>query len=296
MQALKATIYVVCGPTAVGKSPYAVDLAEELGGEILCMDAFQVYRDMPLLSAAPERSYLEAIPHHLFGILDPLESFSLAQYYKAACEKALDLLSNSIVPIFVGGAGLYLKTLVDGFEGSHAPVHEEFRKELRVRSSEEGSLKLHEELKAVDPEAARRIHPNDEKRLIRALEISKFSTGQKQRVDLLAKICPSWEKLFLNLERQELYNRIGTRVDRMIHDGVEQEIHALLDRGLSPVHTAYHAIGIKETVSYIQGQVDRKEWIETFKRNSCRFSKRQLTWVRSMKDLQSIPAQPVLPE
>ena len=267
-------------------------LAKERDAVLLCMDAFQVYRDMPILSASPGKEEIQMVPHHLYGILDPLEPFSLSQYYQLACRKAIELHKASKTPIFVGGAGLYMRVLLDGFEESNTAENPEFRHELREISQREGSLVLHRQLQDFDPQAADRIHPNDEKRLIRALEIARFSTGEKQRVDILAEICPRWEKLFLNLEREELYNRIRLRVDRMVRDGVEEEVRALLSKGLNSSHTAYHAIGVKETESYLKGLVSREEWIEIFKRNSCRFAKRQLTWFRSFPGLKHLNALP----
>ena len=264
--------------------------AEEVNGVLICMDAFQIYQSMPILAALPSEHDFQKIPHHLYSFIDPLENFSLPQYYQLACDRVLELLRSGITPIFVGGAGLYMKVLLDGFEESNAPENPEFRSRLREQFQREGGRVLHQILMNKNPQAAKKIHPNDQKRLIRALEVVEFSTGEKQRVNHLDQICPHWVKLFVNVERNELYNRIHCRVDRMISDGVEEEVRSLLGTGLNSSHTAYHAIGLKETSLYLQGKVSRAEWIENFKRNSCRFAKRQLTWFRSFKDLEEVPS------
>jgi tRNA dimethylallyltransferase len=275
-------VTVVCGPTGVGKTAYSLELASKVGAEVICMDAFQLYRELPILSAAPTQEERAKVVHHLFGILDPLDRFSLAQYYQRAAESLKNLVQQGKPVIFVGGAGLYLRVLERGLDCPESEAHPEFRAEKEELAKRFGSEKLHQDLEKLDPVAANRLHPRDTRRIIRALEKVSFSSGPAQRLDLLSVLGLKWRKICFLPEREALYQKLRERVDQMIEAGVEDEVQRLLERGLTTEHTAYQAIGLKETASYLCGSIDKEEWIRLFKRNTCRFAKRQKTWFKSM--------------
>jgi len=281
-------ITVVCGPTGVGKTAFSIDLAKKQGAEVVCMDAFQLYRDMPILSAAPTKKETSEITHHLFGILDPLDSFSLAQYYQRAATSLRSVVEESKPAILVGGAGLYLRVLECGLDCPESESHPEFRSEKENFARLHGSQKLHAELMDVDPDTAKKLHPKDLRRIIRALEKATFSQGEKKRLDLLQPLGLKWRKICFLPEREALYEALRNRVDGMIAAGVEAEVQSLLERGIDEGHTAYQAIGLKETAAYLSGEIDKEEWMRLFKRNTCRFAKRQRTWFKSMQNTEYI--------
>ena len=281
-------IWVLCGPTGVGKTEFSIDLAHSLGAEVICLDAFQIYKGIPILSACPSDSDYQKVDHHLFEFLDPKTNFSLAAYYEKATNLIKSCWKRGVVPLLVGGTGLYLKVLIDGFEQSGKEQDTQLREELNELAETDGRLKVYEILQGINPSRAAELHPNDLKRVIRAIEVGQQSEDGTQRRDDLAEFCPQWNKLCLMQEREILYNGVNLRVKSMIEMGVESEVEALLENGIHEGFTICQAIGFNETREFLRGSIHRKEWIERFQRNTRRFLKRQLTWYRSMKDLQII--------
>jgi tRNA dimethylallyltransferase len=283
---MSVKIVAVCGPTASGKSSYALDYCKDIAAEIVCMDAFQVYKNMRILSAGPSDADKRCIPHHLYEFLSPLDSFSAADFYKRAVEVIKEILSRGNTPVLVGGTGLYLRLLQNGLE---LPLEEpdfKLREELKQEHLERGNLFMHEKLAVLNPKRASQLHPNDVKRVIRALEIELGPPVTIQKVDLLGDLCVEWEKLCILGPRDDIYNKIERRIDSMIFQGLEAEVEHLLSLGVSPSHTSWQALGLKETALYLQGECSRDEWMFLFKRNTRRFAKKQLTWLRSEKGLK----------
>ncbi|MCJ8347632.1 tRNA (adenosine(37)-N6)-dimethylallyltransferase MiaA [bacterium] len=281
------TVHVICGTTAIGKSKFALDYAKKVNGEIICMDAFQIYHSMPILNAAPKEGDLDIVPHHLYQFLDPREKFSVAQYYDACMAKILELLEKEIVPILVGGTMLYLNVIENGLQNEGKAENLEFRLEMQQYAQEHSNIALHALLEEKDPAAFLKLHPNDIKRVIRALERTETDEVTEVRDDLkdhgieLKKLC-------LVGDREKVYRLIESRIDIMIEQGILDEVQNLMDMGVNADHTAFQAIGFKETHSYLLDHIDENEWIRLFKRNTRRFAKRQLTWLRRQNNTELI--------
>ncbi len=279
----KKRIIAVVGPTASGKSALALELAKRYGGEIVSCDSMQIYREMNIGTAKPTAQEMLEVRHHMIDIVEPETSFSCEDYAKLATEAIDDICSRGKLPIVCGGTGLYLDTLLRG--GSSAPSIDtsEIRAKLCARAAEEGIMPLYEELKAVDPESAQCIHPNNEKRVIRALEIYLATGKTKSEFDKLSAstdsvydatvVCLSYRN------RQILYDRIDRRVDQMLSEGLVEETVKLLERGVFEANkTAAQAIGYKELFSYLRGEEDKDVAIENLKRATRKYAKRQITW------------------
>jgi len=277
-------ILVLCGPTATGKTKLGVALAQRHNGEIVSADSMQVYRGMAIGTAQPTFEEMQGIPHHMMGIVDPGKAFSVARYVEEATACVEDILSRGKLPIVVGGTGLYIDALCKGLPFSAFRPSSGTRTRLQERAKTEGLSLLWQELKTIDPPAAERIHPNDEKRILRALEVF-LETGKTitQHNEETKAIPPRYDALTLTLtykNRDELRERIDRRVDLMLEAGLLDEIHTLLDLGLSPDCTALQAIGYKELIPAILKGTDLAPCIEEVKLRSRQYAKRQLTWFR----------------
>ena len=279
----KKPLLVVGGPTASGKTRLAVDLAKALGGEIVCADSMQVYREMEIGTAAPTQEEKQAVPHHLFGILDPEESFSVARYVELATQVIAEIHSRGRLPVLCGGTGLYLSALTHNIRFDEAiPEHPGLRQELRELAKEKGNEHLWAMLQETDPLLAQKLHPNNLGRIIRALEVCRASgvpMSEWQRRSKQGE--PPYQICFLALcyrDRELLYRRIGLRVDQMLKQGLLEEVKALLDKGYQS--TAMQAIGYKEMAGYLAGEQSLEEAAETLKRQTRRYAKRQMTWLR----------------
>ncbi len=272
----KIKVLAVVGPTASGKTDLSLRLAEALGGEIISCDSMQIYRDMNIGTAKPSLEERRGIPHHLFDICDPEDEFSCADY-KAYAEKAVsDIVSRGKTPIFCGGTGLYLSSFLRG--GDLSPnIPEGIRERLEKRSPEENW----DELMSVDPDAAALTHKNNVKRVVRALEIYHGTGKTKTEWDKLSLEAESpYDALIFGLDyrsRDILYERINKRVDIMMNDGLEAEVRAVAPR---LGKTASQAIGYKELLMYINGELSYDDAVELLKKNTRNYAKRQLTWFR----------------
>ena len=272
-------IYIV-GPTAVGKTEISIALAKKLDGEIVSADSMQVYRGMDIGTAKPSPEQMAQVPHHLIGILDLQESFSVAEFRKLAEEKIQEIRNRGHVPLITGGTGLYVKALTEGiFEGPSA--NWELRKSLRTKEKEFGPGYLYEELRRVDPESAKRIASNDLRRIVRALEVYE-TTGKT-----ITENQREWETkrpgvtiIGIDMERKALNERINTRVDEMFEAGLVKETEGLLGKGIENNRTAMQAIGYKEVIGHLRGEYSLDRAKELLKRDSRRYAKRQLTWFR----------------
>lgn len=276
----KIKTVIIAGPTASGKTELAVHLASLYNGEIISADSMQVYRRMDIGTAKPTVAEMDGIPHHMIDIAEPDEGFTAARYASLALEKIREIHKRGKNPFVAGGTGLYIKALTRGiFKGPEADPA--LRAELEREAKEHGSAYLHERLKAVDPEGAAAIHPNNRVRVIRALEVfelSKKPISEFHREHAFSEEPLSTLKIGLMLERDALYARIDARVDAMMADGLLEETEKLLAAGYSPSLKPMGGLGYKEMVNYIEGRCSLEEAVELLKRNTRRYAKRQMTW------------------
>ena len=279
----KPAVIAVAGPTASGKSDLGLKLAQRLGGEIVCMDSMQIYRRMDIGTAKPTAQERALLPHHMLDVSDPTEAYAVADYAVAAERVIAEILSRGRVPILVGGTGLYLKALMDGLSLGGTGGDERLRAELNALADEPGGKeRLHARLAAVDPETAARLHPNDRRRVIRAIEVYEQTGVPMSRQNHAAQDRP-FRVLPLALEwpRDLLYARLETRVHRMMEMGLLSEVRALLESGVAPAAQSMQGIGYKELIPAAMGQddVNRAVWdIIVHTRN---YAKRQGTWLRA---------------
>ena len=281
----KIPVSAVAGPTASGKSSLAMRLCKDYNGELISCDSMQIYRGMDIGTAKPSLREREEVPHHLIDICDPDVDFSAAAFAELAREAIADVHSRGKMPILCGGTGLYLDSVLQGVNFGEMEPDLAYRAELFQFAEANGVQALHDKLSAIDPEAARTIHPNNVKRVARALEICRLSGMTKTEWDKNAiKNESPYSACIIALDyknRENLYARIHLRVDEMFNAGLEQEVRALLDKGyLSPDTTAGGAIGYKELIGYIHGNMTKEEASEALKTATRHYAKRQLTWLR----------------
>lgn len=274
--------WVLTGPTASGKTALSLRLAQEHGCEIVCMDSMQIYRGMDIGTAKPTAAERAQAVHHMLDVADPTEDFSVARYQEMAEACIADILSRGRQPLLVGGTGLYLRALREPMAMGEAAADEGIRQELqRVADAPGGKEQLHEQLAAVDPVTAQRLHVNDVRRVIRALEVYRL-TGRpfSQQTQLSTKSRFRYRVATLEMNRELLYRRIEQRVDQMLQDGLAQEVTNLLKSGVPRDAKAMKAIGYKEIIPYCLGETTLAEAVYALKLNTRHYAKRQLTWMR----------------
>ena len=279
-----ARVLCVVGPTATGKTKMGVALCKRFGGEVVSVDSMQIYRGMTIGTAAPTDQEMEGVPHHMIGVADPKESWSVAKYVEQADACVQDILARGKLPVLVGGTGLWLDALVRGNDFAPGAQGEETRLALQKRMETEGAEVLLEELRQIDPDAAAKLHLKDKKRILRALEVyaqtGETITAHNAKTQ---EIPPKYEALYIGLdfaERQDLRDRIDKRVDTMVQQGLLQEVRDLLVAGLPRDATALQAIGYKQFLGVSEGLLTEKEAVEEVKLRSRQYAKRQLTWLR----------------
>ena len=292
---MKAKILAVVGPTASGKSALAIELAKRFNGEIICCDSMQIYKQMNIGTAKPSDEELNEAPHHLFDFADPFQSFSCADYIPLAQNVVEDILSRGKLPIFCGGTGLYLDRFLSGAEFESTEVDNDFRREMNDFALEFGNEALHQKLREIDPKSADEIHPNNVKRVIRALEIYKTSGKTKSEIDSESKAFESnydCVQIGIKYENRELlYERINLRVDKMMQAGLLDETRELLESGVFKANsTAAQAIGYKELLSYFNNEKTLICAVEDLKMATRRYAKRQLTWFSAHGDVNWLVA------
>lgn len=280
-------ILVICGPTASGKTALAVELALRHRGEVVSADSMQIYRRMDIGTAKPTREEMRGVPHHMLDVADPEEDFSVARYVDMAAKCVDDILSRGKLPILAGGTGLYIDSLLSGRTFAPFQPDSPLRGELEEQLRREGGAAMLARLAQVDPDSAARLHPNDEKRIVRALEVYQ-STGKtitQHNLETQA-IPPRYDALTLALafeQREDMWSRIDRRVDQMMDQGLVDEVQRLLDSGVSAKCTAMQAIGYKEMAAALLSGGDVRSAAEEIQLRSRQYAKRQLTWFKRNK-------------
>lgn len=284
----KIPVIAIVGVTASGKSELALRLCEQLGGEIISGDSMQIYRGMDIGTAKPTREEQARVPHHLIDIADITEAFSVALFVEKATQAAKEIAGRGKMPIVVGGTGLYIQMLLNGRMLPEMDSNEELRKQLYEKAEKEGNQALHDYLKSIDPESAANIHPNNVKRVVRAIEIYLTTGMTKTRQNVLSLQGESlfdYKLIYLSSpDRQLLYDRINARVDKMMAAGLEDEVRRLYARGLADTPTASQAIGYKEFFPYFEGKIDLNTVISDIKQHTRNYAKRQITFFNRMEN------------
>ena len=281
----KPKVIVICGPTASGKTSLSIELAKKINGEIISCDSMQIYKDMNIGTAKVTKDEMQGIKHYMIDFVSPDTRYSVADY-KIDAEKAIEtIINNGKTPIIVGGTGLYVDTLIYGIEYPEIKFDEQYRKRLEKESDEKGLEILYNKAKEIDEKAMQKISPNDKKRIIRVLEIyhATGKTKTEQEIESRKKEVKYDYKIFaINMDREKLYERINIRVDKMIKNGLIEEVENL-QKKYNHFPTAMQGLGYKEVVEYLQNEITKEEMIEKIKQESRRYAKRQLTWFRKNK-------------
>lgn len=278
------SVIFLVGPTASGKTALSIRLAAQNNAEIISCDSMCVYKGMDILTSKPDTPCRKKIRHHLIDIISPAKEFSVADYRELALEAVEDILTRGKTPLFVGGSGLYVKAVVDGLFPS-GKKDRVFRKRQQGLADRHGTIYLYNRLKGIDPVVAEKIHPNDLRRVIRALEI--YHTEKKRPSELRKNTEPIKHRVRifgLKVPRDELYKNIELRVEEMFKRGIVQEVKKLSKKGLSL--TAEKALGYNEVLGYLKGRYSLEEAKDILKRNTRNFTKRQLTWFRADTRIQ----------
>lgn len=284
---MKPKVIVICGPTASGKTALSIELAKKIDGEIISADSMQIYQDMDIGTAKPSKEEMDGIPHHLIGCISPEERYSVARYKKDAIKKIDEVLQRGKYPIIVGGTGLYVDSLVNGIEYDDIKIDLEYRSKLEELAEKQGLESVYDKAMQIDPEAMKKISKNDKKRIFRILEIYNATgkTKTQQEIESRKKENPYDFKVFgINMEREKLYERINLRVDIMMKQGLVQEVENIV-KIYKGFPTAMQALGYKEVVEYLKGEVNEEEMIEKIKRESRRYAKRQITWFKRNENI-----------
>ncbi|CAM3944297.1 tRNA (adenosine(37)-N6)-dimethylallyltransferase MiaA [Bacillus paramycoides] len=279
-------VAVIIGPTAVGKTKLSIDLAKALNGEIISGDSMQIYRTMDIGTAKVTTDEMDGIPHYMIDIKNPEDSFSVAEFQERVRKYIREITERGKLPIIVGGTGLYIQSVLFDYQFTDEAGDAIYREQMEKLALERGVEYVHKKLQEVDPESAERIHANNVRRVIRALEIfhttgeKKSNQLEKQENELLYDV----SLIGLTMDREMLYDRINLRVDLMVEQGLLEEVKGLHERGVRECQSI-QAIGYKEIYDYFENRVSLEEAVSQLKTNSRRYAKRQLTWFRNKMDV-----------
>ncbi|GGH73862.1 tRNA dimethylallyltransferase [Compostibacillus humi] len=284
---MKKSVIAIVGPTAVGKTNLSIQLAKAYNGEVISGDSMQVYRGMDIGTAKVTKEEMEGIPHHLIDIKNPDEEYSVHEFQRLARQHIEEISSRNRLPILVGGSGLYIQAALYDYRFSSSKRNALLTDKLKQTALKKGNMYLYERLKKIDPEYAKKVHPNNIRRIIRALEIYE-TTGRTMSEYHEQQTLTSPYRLHiigLEMERTQLYARIEKRVDRMVEKGLVEEVKRLYDKGYEHCQSM-QAIGYKEFIPYFKGELSLAESIDLLKRNSRRFAKRQFTWFKNKMEVK----------
>ena len=285
---MERTVIVILGATASGKSKLSISLAKKLGGEIVSCDSMQIYRGMDIGTAKISKNEMENIPHHMIDIVQPNEEFSVGEYVKRAKKIIAEIFERNAVPIVVGGTGLYVKALTQNYDFGNTEKNLEIREKYKKILKEKGNEFLFNILNEKNLEIAKKIHVNDTKKIIRALEKIENKKALKKDEEI-----QNWRYLIfgLNMPREELYQKINLRTEKMFEEGLEKEVYNLIKSGVSPSAQCMEGIGYKQVVFAKENNLERKELIELVKQKTRNYAKRQLTFMRGIENLIWVDAK-----
>ncbi|QTB23573.1 tRNA (adenosine(37)-N6)-dimethylallyltransferase MiaA [Lysinibacillus sphaericus] len=287
----QAEVVAIVGPTASGKTALSIELAKKYNGEIINGDSMQVYKGLDIGTAKITEEEMEGVPHHLLSFLEPTASFSVADYQKLVREKIADIQARHKLPIIVGGSGLYVQAVLFDFQFTDEKVDEAARQAYYDELAKLGPEAMHDKLKQLDPQTAEAIHPNNTRRVIRALEMLELSGVSKAAEAQNRGEVPLYNHLILglgqNMSREVLYDRINRRVDLMMENGLLEEVQGLWQQNIRGVQSI-QAIGYKELYDYLDGKCSLEGAIDSLKQNSRRYAKRQLTYFRNKMDVHFV--------
>ncbi len=280
----KTKVIVICGPTASGKTALSIELAKKIDGQVVSADSMQIYKDMTIGTAKPTEEEMQNIKHYLLDFVSPDERYSVANYKKDAKKAIKQIIDNGKTPIIVGGTGLYVDSLIYEIEYNDIKIDEKYRAKLEEQAKKEGLESLYNQAKLIDPEAMEKISQNDQKRILRVLEIYNATgkTKTQQEKESRKEVEYDYKIFAINWPRDVLYDRINRRVDIMIDQGLIEEVKEIKNK-YSHFPTAMQGLGYKEVVDYLDGKYSKEEMIEKIKMETRRYAKRQLTWFRKNK-------------
>ncbi|MEG0872499.1 MAG: tRNA (adenosine(37)-N6)-dimethylallyltransferase MiaA [Clostridia bacterium] len=295
---MKPKVICIVGPTASGKTGLSIEVAKKINGEIISADSMQIYKGLDIATAKIKRAEMEGIKHYLIDICSIEENFSVADFKIMCYDKIQDIISKDKVPIIVGGTGLYISAIVNDMNFEEQVIDENYRAQLYNLSEKYSNEYVHNILKKIDPQAAANIHSNNLKRVIRAIEIAKYSNKtksehmkeEKSRIDL-KDVKYDFKIFCIDFPRQNLYERINKRVDLMIKQGLEEEAKMVFDKKLSKTVTCMQAIGYKEFFPYFEGEITLEDATNKLKQETRRYAKRQVTWFRNKLKTYSIDGE-----
>ena len=280
-------IIAVAGPTASGKTALAVEIAKAVDGEIVSCDSMQIYKSLSIGTAKPDADEMQGIPHHMIDFVEPTQRYSVADFVGDARSCIDDILTRGKVPVIAGGTGLYMDSVLNNICFADFDSDPDFREEMQRLAETEGNDAVHKLLQEADPEAAQKIHPNNVRRVIRALEVCKVTGKTFTQVNQESVRDAVYDALIIGIDRdrEKLYERINLRVDIMLEKGLLEEVKGLWEKGVGADTTAMQAIGYKELVEFLDGRCSYDEAVEKIKMESRRYAKRQLTWFRRNSDI-----------
>lgn len=280
---MKQDLFILAGPTAVGKTDISIKLAQKLNGEIISADSMQIYKHMDIGSAKITEAEKEGVPHHLIDFVSPFDEFSVAEFKEKSKKAIKDIASRGKLPMIVGGTGFYIDSLIFNYDFANTYKDEEYREHLKNLASEHGKEYVHELLKDIDEVSYKKLYPNDLKRVIRALEVFKLTgktISEFNKEQDIFDIPYNVYYFVLNMDRSKLYERINKRVDIMMEKGLIEEVKSLQNMGCTPDMQSMKGIGYKEILYYLDGKLSLDEAVELIKKGSRHYAKRQLTWFR----------------
>ena len=281
-------VVVICGPTASGKTSLSIELAKKINGQIISADSMQIYDEMDIGTAKPTKEEMQGIKHYLIGNVKPTNRYSVSEYKKDATNAIEETIQDNKFPIIVGGTGLYVNSLIYGIDYPEIETDLEYRKKLEEIAEKEGLNKLYNMAKEIDEKAMEKISPNDQKRILRILEIYNQTGKTKTELEIESRkngVKYDFRVFAIDMPREILYERINKRVDIMLENGLLEEVQRLYKKYGEELYTSIQAIGYKEVIDYINGKYTKEEMIEKIKMETRRYAKRQLTWFRKIENI-----------